>query len=792
MNRKIRIGFLSTNIAIGGSGVYHRNILNNLDPTIYEVFFFCNRKYPLKKVFGENIGFNVIYLGNELFQNMPRKQENSEKQTKAHTMGRKLWKKFIPRSIKMLIGFARDTLQLKNVLKPYRLDIFQSNEIYPYCEATTLSARLSKIPICIGRFCVLPQPKPWVYRLRDLFVFKTIGTAIFNTIKSSEEWTKRFFLPDHKIKIVSNGLNLSQFTPFTKSQKERLKINYDLPNNKFIIGMTARFEPVKGHKTLIEAAVKIIKVIPNVLFVFVGEGGYADELHVLIVKYNLLSYFRFMGYQSNIPELTNMYDIAVLPAIWEEAFGWVLIEAMACGKPVVATNVGGIPEVVEHGVTGTLVERENPSALAEAIIDLLQNTDKAQRMGQAGRQRVERLFTQEKMIMETLRLYEQLLNKNRYRFKVVVTSAKLEHITRGVETWARDTAHTLYEKGINVTLYKGSGPKRYPYEKALPSIIEGTVLSQRLCKILPKFLWHIGFGFAEQIEETTFSWSLIKETLQKKYDIIHTQDAHVAEALQFANRIGLIRSKIILGHGTEEPFSFLKKLDYVQHLAPYHQWEAEQNLGPHKGWFAIPNFVNTERFKPGRNPQLRRDLGIPEDAFVILSVAAIKPTHKRVDYLIKETAQLIAQGQQNVYLIVAGGKTSKTDEIIVLGKKLLGDRVRFLVNQTADKMPGIHNLADVFVLCSLKEMMPIALLEALSSGLPCLGNKYPVIEWMIGKGGECLDMAQPGKLVEIVPKYLDSSYHQERSQLARAHAVNSFSKEVVINQIIEMYTKVLQ
>ena len=306
----------------------------------------------------------------------------------------------------------------------------------------------------------------------------------------------------------------------------------------------------------------------------------------------------------------------------------------------------------------------------------------------------------------------------------------------------------------------------------------------------------MGWGFGEQIEETTFALSIILKNFKEKFDIIHLQDAHVAQALQFANRLKIFNAKVILGHGTEEPFWFLNKFDYLQHLAPYHLKEALENCGgrrDRKGWFAVPNFVDTGRFAPRRNLDLRRELNIPEDAFVVLSVAAIKATHKRVDYLVREMARLISApaGHRNIYLVVAGGKTPQSDQIMDAGQKLLGDKIKFLVNRPAEQMPVIHNIADLFVLCSLKEMMPIALLEGLASGLPCLGNNYPVIEWMIGAGGECINMAEEGTLAETIKKYFNTEYRLDKTQKARQQALKNFSKEAVTEQILEMYDKVV-
>ena len=107
-------------------------------------------------------------------------------------------------------------------------------------------------------------------------------------------------------------------------------------------------------------------------------------------------------------------------------------------------------------------------------------------------------------------------------------------------------------------------------------------------------------------------------------------------------------------------------------------------------------------------------------------------------------------------------------------------------------MPQIYGAADVFALASLKEIFGIAFLEALACGVPCVGHKYPVTEWIIGHGGSCIDMQRPGGLARESSRYLDRLLRTEKSGLAREQALGLFSKEVVTAQILRMYETVLR
>jgi glycosyltransferase involved in cell wall biosynthesis len=373
--------------------------------------------------------------------------------------------------------------------------------------------------------------------------------------------------------------------------------------------------------------------------------------------------------------------------------------------------------------------------------------------------------------------------------KVAVISSSLDHVKRGVETWAKDLGYALKEKGVRVTLYKGSGKINGNFETVIPCLRCGSGVSKAIQRILPPFRWHLGFGSEFQAQQTTFTLNLIPELLIRNFDIVHTQDPDVANIIRVLNKVGLIKAKVILAHGTEEPSEFIRKFDYLQHLAPFHMQEAiAQGINGSKH-FAIPNFVDTDKFRPEVKSDLRKELGIPEDAFVVLSVAAIKKVHKRIDYLINSINIL---NNNKVYLVIAGAKSAETEALIELGKKKLGDRAIFLTDFPRERMNEVYVTADVFVLCSLFEMFGIVFLEAMSSSVPVLGHTHPVFRWIIGEGGECIDMAKEGELAKTIEKYMDESYRKEKGQKARERAVKDFSKDVVVDKIIEMYKEVLE
>jgi 1,2-diacylglycerol 3-alpha-glucosyltransferase len=373
---------------------------------------------------------------------------------------------------------------------------------------------------------------------------------------------------------------------------------------------------------------------------------------------------------------------------------------------------------------------------------------------------------------------------------IAIASSGLGHVYRGIEAWADDLAAALHQRGVAVTLYKGGGEAVRSYEKVVGCLQRESSKNLRLLRRLPTRLsWRLGLGSPYAIEQTTFAWNLIRQLQRHPADILHVQDPLVAIWAQRAHRLRLIKTKTILAHGTEEPVSFLKKIDYVQHLAPWHAEQVRAQGVWKPGWTTIPNFIDTTKYFPGTSPRLRKQLCIPEDAFVVLTVAAIKRWHKRIDYLLHEFAQVQLP---NAYLVVAGGREDDTDDLIAEGQQLLGDRVRFLVRFPREQMPELYRAANLFVLASLFEMMPIALIEAAASGLYCVVHRFPVMEWMANSGGLAIDMTATGELTRVLCDLANDSvclFQQEYA--SQAHSRVEFSREAVVDRIFGYYRLLL-
>ncbi|SIN67621.1 Glycosyltransferase involved in cell wall bisynthesis [Singulisphaera sp. GP187] len=378
--------------------------------------------------------------------------------------------------------------------------------------------------------------------------------------------------------------------------------------------------------------------------------------------------------------------------------------------------------------------------------------------------------------------------------RVAIACSGLGHIARGNEAWAEDTAREMANLGIAVTLYKGAGKAEAPYERVIPCWRRESPQTAWVGRWITRSgRWRVGLGSPYDIEQTTFAMRLLGHLRREPADVFHTQDPWIASIVQRAAQFGLVRTRVIIGNGTDMRLAWLNKFDYVQQLAPWHLEEARAAGTWKPTWTAIPHFTNIRLYHPGRADAVRSELGIPADALVVLTAAAIKRHHKRIDYLLEEFAQLrTSTPDLPAWLVVAGGWEQDTDELIARGRALLGDRVRFLVRYPRLQMPELYRTADAFVLCSQMEMLGIVLLEAAASGLPCLVGQHPVVKWVVGPGGESIDMETPGVLSASLANLLgDTSRRHQLAALARRHCEDHFSQERVISQTLDYYDFVL-
>lgn len=210
-----------------------------------------------------------------------------------------------------------------------------------------------------------------------------------------------------KVRVIPYGL-----PEFAESSAPKLRHELGLGPEDFLIGTVGRLVPQKGQRYLLEAVRDILKVYPRTRLLIVGEGRLRDELIAYALQLRIADRVIFAGFRQDIQSVMAGLQVFALPSLWE-GFGLVLLEAMAAGKPVVASRVSAIPEIVADGVTGLLVPPMDSVALAEALTQLLQDERLRSSLGQAGRRRVRQRFTIEASARALDSVYAEVLGNGR-------------------------------------------------------------------------------------------------------------------------------------------------------------------------------------------------------------------------------------------------------------------------------------------------------------------------------------------------------------------------------------------
>lgn len=334
--------------------------------------------------------------------------------TVSGSLQRELKKNDIPYSIynsqtltkKEIIKFFHLVFRLTCLIKKEKFDLIHSNDIHS-AQYSVLAARLAGVPSILHiRNTGLAGWLGW----KNRFIFK-IATKIIAISGEVKESLLEIGVAADKIQIIHNAVDLDEFNLDISGKAYRDEIG--VADGELLIGVVGRIAPHKGQDIFIKAIPDILNFFPNAKITIVGEdstpnGDFIIQLQQLIAELKLEAKVCFSGFKANVPQIMKALDVLVVPSL-SESFGRVVIEAMAARTPVVASEVGGIPDIIVNGVNGILVPVKNPRAISEAVIKLLSDKSLYYNISQNSRKTAEELFSIPKHVGNVERLYQSLI-----------------------------------------------------------------------------------------------------------------------------------------------------------------------------------------------------------------------------------------------------------------------------------------------------------------------------------------------------------------------------------------------
>ena len=277
------------------------------------------------------------------------------------------------------VDFRFGIIQLFSFLKKNNIDIIQLYGL----PINVVARPIGKLAGCkvIATIMSVDAWRKWYHVLLDRLTSPCVDLWISNSKAGKKVAMKREKFSAAKIKVIHNGINLTEYQRIAEHEIMKLKRKYGIAQDDIVVGEVANLREMKGHLDVIDAIPTIIQQYPNTKFFFAGEDVSNGEIERYAKIKGVDKYIIFAGYCDNIPEILSIFDIFILPSLWE-GLPTSIIEAMAIGLTIIASNVGGIPELINSGENGILIEPRSPQQLASTILYLLKNKDVAKLMGE--------------------------------------------------------------------------------------------------------------------------------------------------------------------------------------------------------------------------------------------------------------------------------------------------------------------------------------------------------------------------------------------------------------------------
>ncbi len=298
----------------------------------------------------------------------------------------------------------RWTKRIKQLLREEQVDLIHAHEFDAIVQGT-FAAAMAGIPLI-----ATVHGKNWFwekYRRRLAYRWVSRRATMVAVSQNLKEFViEKVGISRDRLKVVYNGVDV--LPPCENADVIECRKELGLPETDRIVGVVGNLYPVKGHQYLIDSIPSILNTCPNTSFVFAGRGELETALKEQVHWLGLDGRVHFLGLREDIPRILALLDIFVLPSL-SEGLSMAILEAMIAGKPVVATHVGGNPELVLHGETGFLVPPRDSRALAASVSTLLLNRQQAIQFGHRAKRRAEGEFSLDTMIRTYQALYDECL-----------------------------------------------------------------------------------------------------------------------------------------------------------------------------------------------------------------------------------------------------------------------------------------------------------------------------------------------------------------------------------------------
>jgi len=537
-----------------------------------------------------------------------------------------------------------------------------------------------------------------------------------------ESLLKEYKLDKSKLVLIQNGIDISKFDQ--DKNKNELYRAIGIYEDEKIIGMVGRLVYEKAYDVFLKSAREIAAVIPESKFLIIGEGKERQNLERLADNLGIKGRVIFLGERNDISELVNLFNVAVLSSRME-SFPIALLEYMACSKPIIATDVGGNSEIIKDGETGVLVSPEDHSALAGAIIKLLNNEDMARKIGQTARKTLENKFSLGYMTEKIQKFFMDINSEPiKNQIHIIMAGPSLE-VKGGISGFARyylkqgifNRFKIIY---LSTTVDGNKIIKLFFYIKSLVVFINRLIFDRKV-RIVHICSSSEGSFYRKAI-------ILLIAKIFKKKAIFHIHGS------RFYNRVHSLRR-----------FCMKKALDAADSiLVLSKKWVfALKQLTDNKNIKMIPNAIDASDFK---------SIDTKKENFQPNILAVGRLSKQKGTYDILDIIPLVVKEIPEAKFYFAGdGDVEKVKELCA--RKGIEKNVILLGWLDRNKLLDALKNASIFLLPSYQECFPISILEAMAAGLPVISTNVGGIPEII-KNSVNGFLIEPGQTQELYKKVM--------------------------------------
>lgn len=370
----LRVLQIVGNSVIGGAENHVLALVRALDPARYAVTVVCPRPGPLVTAL-KSAGVRVLLI--DMVKPAP------DDEYLPHLPA--LWELF-------------------GLMQRWRPHIVHSH-LYPAHLHASLAGRLADVPALVTTAHTL------IVRPGDRWLAGLTRNRIIAVSEAVKAGLVGVGVSPRDVRVITNGIEARYFADETETAR-KLRLQLGIDPDAPVIGTVARLSPEKGHRELLHIARQVLARRPHARFLVVGTGPLAEELRILATELGIGDCVIFTGARQDVTALNHVLDVFLLPS-QEEALPLAVLEAMAARRPVVASAVGGVPEVVVEGQTGLLFRPDDREGFVHAIVTLIDQPERRAQFGIRGRQRVRSRFGVERMARETARYYDAMVAAGR-------------------------------------------------------------------------------------------------------------------------------------------------------------------------------------------------------------------------------------------------------------------------------------------------------------------------------------------------------------------------------------------